>query len=69
MKKHKHLLFSLLTSLSLLSVVLCYSPLISAADTSANGDAPINTNTANAILKELKEIRRVLEKIEKQGGR
>jgi len=72
MQKHKHTLFSLLTSLSLLTVTLCYSPLSIAAETSAtsaDSDSPISMNTANAILKELKEIRLVLEKIEKQGGR
>ena len=69
MQKHKHILFSLLTSLSLLSVVLSYSPLVSAAEPAENGDAAINQSTANAILKELKEIRLILEKIEKQGGR
>jgi protein-disulfide isomerase len=69
MKKYKHSLFSLLTSLSLLSLMLTYSPLIAVAETSADNDTTINMDTANAILKELKEIRRVLEKIEKQGAR
>lgn len=40
------------------------------AEPSGNNDAATNItpDVANAILKELKEIRRVLEKIEKQGG-
>jgi len=63
MEKYKHTLFSLFTSLSLLAVVLCYSPLINAAEPAGAGDAAINQNTANAILKELKNIRLVLEKI------
>jgi protein-disulfide isomerase len=53
----------------LLGAVLCFPPLSSAAAPAAEGDAAINQSTANAILKELKEIRKVLEKIEKQGGR
>ncbi len=69
MQQYKHTLFSLLTSLSLLAVTLSYSPLVSAAESAGDGDAAINQSTANAILKELKEIRLVLEKIEKQGGR
>lgn len=68
MQKNKQTLFTLCPSL-LLAAVLCYSPLTSAAEPPAAGDAPISQNTADAILKELKEIRRVLEKIEKQGGR
>ncbi len=52
----------------LLAAVLCYSPLTSAAESATGGDAPISQNTADAILKELREIRRVLENIEKQGG-
>jgi protein-disulfide isomerase len=69
MQKRKNILFSLFTSLSLLTVALCYSPFISAADTAGDGEAAISNNTANAILKELREIRKVLEKIEKQGGK
>ena len=68
MQHNKQTLFTLYTSL-LLTVVLCYAPLTSAAESPAGGDAPISQNTADAILKELKEIRQVLEKIEKQGGR
>jgi protein-disulfide isomerase len=57
-------------SLLLLLAMFCYSPFINAANPPpAAGDAPISQDTANSILKELKEIRRVLEKIEKQGGR
>ena len=68
MYKFKHTLVTLCPSM-LLAAMLCYSPLINAAESPADGDAPISQNTADAILKELKEIRRVLEKIEKQGGR
>ena len=49
--------------------MLAYRPTVIAAESPSSGDAPISQNTADAILKELKEIRRVLEKIEKQGGR
>jgi protein-disulfide isomerase len=53
----------------LLTALLCCSPTINAAETSNDGSAPISQNTADAILKELKEIRKVLVKIEKQGGK
>jgi protein-disulfide isomerase len=53
----------------LLAALLCCSPLTRAADPADDGNAAINQDTANAILKELREIRQVLEKIEKQGGR
>ena len=66
MKKYKPTMFTLYPSL-LLAVMLCCSPLISAAEPA--GDAAITQNTADAILKELGEIRKVLEKIEQQGGR
>ncbi len=69
MKKYKQPLFTLFTSLPLLAAMLCYSPLISAAEAAGGGNAPIDQNTGDAILNELKEIRRVLEKIEKQGGK
>ena len=69
MQKYTQPLFTLLTGLSLLTVTLCYSPYINAATPGADGEAAIDQNTANAILKELKSIRLVLEKIEKQGGR
>ena len=67
MKKHKHTLFSLYPGL-LLAAILCCAPLSMAAESAAGGDAAITQDTANAILKELKNIRQVLEKIEKQGG-
>jgi protein-disulfide isomerase len=69
MKKSKHTFFTLCPSLLLLAAMLCCSPLARAADPAAGSDTAITGDTAAAILKELKEIRRVLEKIEKQGGR
>ena len=53
----------------LLAAMLCSFPLCGATEPAAGGDAAITQDTANAILEELKEIRQVLEKIEKQGGR
>ena len=44
-------------------------PLTRAAEPVGGDDNAITGNTAEAILKELREIRQVLEKIEKQGGR
>ena len=67
MKKFKQTLVTLFPGL-LLAAMLCCSPLSKAAEPAAGGDAAITGDTADAILKELKEIRRVLEKIEKQGG-
>ena len=67
MKKHNYTLFSLYPGL-LLAASLCCAPLSMAAESAAGGDAAITQDTANAILKELKNIRQVLEKIEKQGG-
>ena len=60
---HRHLLilFACLLTSSLGMNANAQSPSKSAAPTT------ISTDTADAILKELKEIRRVLEKIEKQG--
>ena len=60
--------FLSLTHVLLLALILSWSVAGSAAESAKNGDAPINQNTADSILKELKEIRQVLEKIEKQGG-
>ena len=68
MQKRYQPIFILSTSL-LLAAMLCYSPLINAAESTASGDAPISQDTADAILKELREIRQVLEKIERQGAR
>ena len=68
MKTHKHRLFTLYPGL-LLAAMFCYAPSSGATEPSADGNAAITQDTANAILKELKEIRQVLEKIEKQGGR
>jgi len=68
MIKHKHTVFTLYPCL-LLATVLCCTPFSMAAEPVAGGDAAITQDTANAILKELREIRQVLEKIEKQGGR
>jgi len=68
MQKYKQKLFTLFPGL-LLAVMLCCSPTTMAAEAAGGGNAPITVDTAAAILKELKEIRRVLEKIEKQGGR
>jgi protein-disulfide isomerase len=67
MKKYNHTLLTLYPGL-LLAALLCCSPLTRAAEPAAGGDAAITQNTADAILKELGEIRKVLEKIEKQGG-
>lgn len=53
----------------LLTTLLCCSPAINAAESKSDGNAPITQNTADAILKELQEIRKVLVKIEKQGGK
>ena len=69
MKKSKHAFFTLCPSLLLLAATLCCSPLTRAAEPAAASDTTITGSTADAILKELREIRRVLEKIEKQGGR
>ena len=68
MNRHKHRLFTLYPGL-LLAAMFCYAPSSGATEPSADGNAAITQDTANAILKELKEIRQVLEKIEKQGGR
>ncbi len=68
MQSIKQSLFNFSTLL-LLTALFCCSTLSYAAEPAAGGKAPIDQNTADAILKELKEIRRVLEKIEKQGGR
>ncbi len=68
MKQNKQSFFTLIPGM-LLAVMFCCHPSISAAAPASSGEAPISQNTADAILKELKEIRRVLEKIEKQGGR
>ena len=50
--------------------IVCFSTLTTAAETTGTGNTSpaITQDTADAILRELKEIRRVLEKIEKQGG-
>jgi protein-disulfide isomerase len=69
MKKPKQTLFTLHASLLLLAAMLCCSPLTRATEPAGGGDDAITGNTADAILKELKEIRQVLEKIEQQGGR
>ena len=68
MSLFRHAAFSLYRNLLIFAVLACMQPAI-AAESPSSGDAPIDQNTADAILKELKEIRRVLEKIEKQGGR
>jgi protein-disulfide isomerase len=67
MQSNKQSLFNISTLL--LTVLFCCSSIVNAAESPAAGKAPIDQDTADAILKELKEIRRVLEKIEKQGGR
>ena len=68
MRIYKLTLITLHTSM-LLAAMLCCSPLTRAAEPAAGSDTTITGSTADAILKELKEIRQVLEKIEKQGGR
>ena len=68
MIKHQHTFFTLYPGL-LLAAMLCCAPLSMAEEPAAGGDAAITQDTADAILKELKNIRQVLEKIEKQGGR
>jgi len=68
MRINKLTLMTLHTSL-VLAAMLCCSPLTRAAEPAADSDTTITGSTADAILKELKEIRQVLEKIEKQGGR
>ena len=68
MRINKLKLMTLHTSL-VFAAMLCCSPLTRAAEPAGGGDTTINVDTANAILKELREIRQVLEKIEKQGGR
>jgi len=67
MRKNNQLSSTLHTSL-LIATLLCCSPLTRAAEPDADSDTTITGSTADAILKELKEIRQVLEKIEKQGG-
>jgi len=67
MKKYKQKLFTLFPGL-LLVAIFCCSPTTMAAEAAGDGNTTITVDTADAILKELKEIRRVLEKIEKQGG-
>jgi len=67
MNKHSQTSFTFYPVILLLIAMLCLSPLCMAADP-AGGDAAITQNTADAILIELKSIRQVLEKIEKQGG-
>ena len=64
----KHTAFSLYRSLMIFAMLACI-PTVIAAQSPTASKAPIDQDTADAILKELKEIRRVLEKIEKQGGR
>ena len=68
MSFYKHAAFSLYRYLMIFAMLACM-PTVIAAEPPAAGKAAINQDTADAILKELKEIRRVLEKIEKQGGR
>ena len=68
MRKNKPTFFTPFSCL-LLAAILCYSPLTRAAEPVGGDDNAITGNTADAILKELREIRQVLEKIEKQGGR
>lgn len=68
MNKSKHTLSILYPGL-LLAAMLCCSPLTQSAEPAVGGDAVLTQNTADAILKELGEIRKLLEKIEKQGGR
>ena len=67
MRKNKRTFFTPFPCL-LLAAILCYSPLTRAVEPAAGSDTTITDSTADAILKELKEIRQVLEKIEKQGG-
>ena len=68
MFKYAQSLFTLSPGL-LLALMLCWSSSSNAAEpANSGGDAPITQNTADAILKELKSIRQVLENIEKQGG-
>ena len=61
-------IINVLAGLSLVVATAGFSPLIHASEQTAGGDAAISQDTANEILKELKNIRQVLEKIEKQGG-
>ena len=68
MHKNKPQLYFLQLSLLLTTLLFC-SPNINAAEPKGDGNAPITQNTADAILKELQEIRKVLVKIEKQGGK
>jgi protein-disulfide isomerase len=68
MHKFNQTFFILYPRLLLLAAMLCCSSSIRAAEAAGSGDATITGDTASAILEELKEIRRVLEKIEKQGG-
>ena len=68
MYKYKAALFHL-NPVLLLIALLCCTPAINSAENETDGSAPITQNTADAILKELKGIRAVLEKIEKQGSR
>jgi len=68
MHKNKPKLYFLQSSLLLTTLLFC-SLNINAAEPKGDGNAPITQNTADAILKELQEIRKVLVKIEKQGGK
>lgn len=57
-------------SLAAVAIACMISTTIAAETAGSGNESPaITQDTANAILQELKEIRRVLEKIEKQGGR
>jgi protein-disulfide isomerase len=68
MYKNKATLF-LKPAILLTALLCCTTSTINAAETKGDSSAPISQNTADAILKELKGIRAVLEKIEKQGDR
>lgn len=68
MYKNKATLF-LKPAILLIALLCCTTSSINAAETKTDGSAPISQNTADAILKELKGIRAVLENIEKQGGK
>jgi protein-disulfide isomerase len=69
MNRNNGTLFFLNPGMLLTALLLFCSPIINAAESKGDGSAPISQNTADAILKELKGIRSILGKIEKQGKR
>ena len=69
MKYRNHIWTSVQGLFLLAATGACLTPAVCGAETTAADSAApaLNQDAAQAILQELKEIRRVLEKIERQG--